>query len=395
MRKGQFNSRQASGRNAGALILLVFALCGAMLFPLNQLEAAPQEPASQRRLLSFEEGVTIVHAAKEYQRHAVGKPDCSHLAHEVYLLSGFPYFYESSFDLFSGSDNFVRVKSAQPGDLIVWPGHVGIVFDPVQHTFYSSVRSGLRAEFYDGRYWRGRGKPRFYRYIVGSLGSLGSPGLKTANYGNPKNPDSTQVLTVPIIEKSADTPRPSPTRRGKLDSKAEVVDSLVPATAATVFEIPPSILIETKQARPSSEEVADGISEVSDTSGNLLRADDLSKLRLPVVIYDQLNVERVEIKRDRGWAQVRMDCRASITAGRTDLKHRRETIRWELRRTESGWIGITPVDRAYVPRDVAVRNLAAQLARLTQSDSAANHEDAALRQEAQLASLLNELLKKR
>jgi hypothetical protein len=67
-------------------------------------------------------------------------------------------------------------------------------------------------------------------------------------------------------------------------------------------------------------------------------------------------------------------------------------VRWELRKTDSGWEAIAPADRAYVPSDVAVRNLAAQLARLTEGDRAPTHQEAVLRQESKLANLLSALL---
>jgi hypothetical protein len=44
---------------------------------------------------------------------------------------------------------------------------------------------------------------------------------------------------------------------------------------------------------------------------------------------------------------------------------------------------------------VAVRNLAAQLARLTERDSAAADQETVLRQESQLANLLSGLLEKK
>jgi len=53
----------------------------------------------------------------------------------------------------------------QPGDLVVWRGHVGIVISPVQHSFFSAMRSGRGVEFYDSPYWQGRGQPRFFRYL--------------------------------------------------------------------------------------------------------------------------------------------------------------------------------------------------------------------------------------
>jgi len=115
-------------------------------------------------------------------------------------------------------------------------------------------------------------------------------------------------------------------------------------------------------------------------------------LALPVVIFERLHVERLEIKRDHGWAHLQIDSRATIAGGETDYKRRREKVRWELRRTKSGWEAITPADRTYVPNDVAVRNLAAQLARLTERDSAEADQETVRRQESQLANLLSALL---
>jgi hypothetical protein len=131
---------------------------------------------------------------------------------------------------------------------------------------------------------------------------------------------------------------------------------------------------------------------LSNASGSVLRADDPLRLTLPVVIFERLRVERVEIKRDHGWVRLQIDSRATIASGKTEYKRRSEKVRWELRRTESGWEAITPADRTYVSNDVAVRNLAAQLARLTETDGDAAHSETVLRQESQLANLLSGLL---
>jgi hypothetical protein len=111
-----------------------------------------------------------------------------------------------------------------------------------------------------------------------------------------------------------------------------------------------------------------------------------------VVIFERLQVERLELKRGHGWARVQIDSKVSIAGGSMDFKRRGEKIRWELRRTESGWEAVRPTDRIYLPRDAAVRNLAAQLARLAESESAAAHQETVLQQESQLAKLLNALL---
>jgi len=64
----------------------------------------------------------------------------------------------------------------------------------------------------------------------------------------------------------------------------------------------------------------------------------------------------------------------------------------ELRRVTTGWEAVNPPDRAYVPRDLTVKSLAAQLAQLTQSEGAAAHQQEVVRQESQIANLLNILL---
>jgi len=161
---------------------------------------------------------------------------------------------------------------------------------------------------------------------------------------------------------------------------------------ATAFEVPSSIIIAQGNKRPTPEEVAEGISEVSDAFGSVLRSDDPLSIQLPVVIVEQFKVERVEVKRDHGWAHLEVESKVFLGSGSVHLKRQKEKVRWELRRTESGWEAVTPQDRNYVPHDVAVKNLAAQLARLTESDGAAAHREAVLRQESRLASLLSVLL---
>lgn len=377
--------------------LVGVVLCTVVLCAIR-VGASPQEPGSvPPRLLTSKQGLAIVNAAWDYEQQARGKPDCSHLVHQIYLLAGRDYPYASSFDLYAGSDSFRRVKAPQIGDLIIWPGHVGIVLDPAEHTFFSSVHSGLQAEFYDGPYWRARGRPRFYRYVIESSGSptFGSALATSRSRETPAQHNNNNVEPI-VKEGSDDLPSASKRqRKSDSDAAARVVGTTTAAARATAIETRPSILIATGQKQPTREEIAEGIAELSNTAGNVLRADDPLKLRLPVIITDHLEVERVEIRRDHGWAYVQVDYRMSIAGERAELQQRREKVRWELRRTESGWVVLTPVERAYVPCDVAVRILSAQLAQLTQGDGAPNREDRTVPQEAQLATLLNNLLNSR
>ena len=117
--------------------------------------------------------------------------------------------------------------------------------------------------------------------------------------------------------------------------------------------------------------------------------------RLPVVIFDQIRVERVQIKGERGWAEVRIESRAALGGGKMDRKRHHEKRRWELRHTATGWTAFTPLERVYMPRDAAVRILAEQLARLAAKENGSAPAPATLRQEAQLAAILNDLLKEK
>ena len=357
--------------------------------------ASATQGSSNSRLLSAQEGRAIVDAARDEDQPVRGAQDCSHLVHQMYLSAGFEYPYASSFELYAGNENFERVRKAQPGDLIVWPGHAGIVVDPLQHSFYSLVSTGLEAQDYEGSYWKSRGRPRFYRYKVENAEMpTVVKALASARASKSKKPRETAPASEersPVAASASNRPPKAASERTKVVYGLPALRE--PAVAPTTFEVPQSIIIAGGIKPPTSSQVAEGISELSNASGNVLRADDPTKLALPVVIFERLHVERLEIKREHGWAHLQIDSRATIAGGETDYKRRREKVRWELRRTKSGWEAIAPEDRAYVPNDVAVRNLAAQLARLTERDSAEADQETVRRQESQLANLLSALLK--
>lgn len=118
------------------------------------------------RLLSLKEGRTIVQEMSWADDEEGLSPDCSHLVHKLYEQAGHPYPYASSLDLYRGTGPFLRVRYAHPGDLVVWRGHVGIVVNPREHSFFSTTSSGARTENYRSGYWRARGYPHFFRYLT-------------------------------------------------------------------------------------------------------------------------------------------------------------------------------------------------------------------------------------
>lgn len=131
-------------------------------------------------LLNPDEGLAIIGAALE-SRHTDSSADCSNLVHTIYERAGFSYSYANSSELYGGIKAFRQVIHPQPGDLVVWRGHVGIVISPVQHSFFSAMRSGRGLEFYDSPYWAARGRPRFFRYLRATRPTLLSASTRDAN----------------------------------------------------------------------------------------------------------------------------------------------------------------------------------------------------------------------
>src|ERR1700741_1106315 len=380
---------KARGLAVGAGLICVYlmgALPGGAQVTASVRELGSDSPA---RLLNAEEGRSIADAAWEQNELPSGARDCSHFVHQVYLHAGFEYAYASSFDIYAGNENFQRVRIPQPGDMIVWPGHLGIIVDPVEHSFYSLVSTGWQTQDYEGPYWKSRGRPRFYRYRIAGADILSA--AKTPAAGQLSNAGK-QPKATPVVAERSPAESSAPDRLPKAVSERAPMSYRPPTLRSTAnavgpFEVPPSIIITTGNKSPTRNEVAQSISELSSGAGNVLRTDDLLKVAPPVLIVEQFSVERVEIKRDRGWAHLQVDLKVSIAGGEAHVKRQREKIRWELRHTESGWEAVAPLDRTYVPQDVAVKNLAAQLARLTGSDGAAPHRRTVLRQESQPANL--------
>jgi hypothetical protein len=97
--------------------------------------------------------------------HHTSRLDCTHWVHALYERAGLHYPYATSRTLFRGIGEFQRVLSPQPGDLIVWQGHAGIILDPLLGRFMSALRRGIRISSYLSSYWERRGSPRFFRYV--------------------------------------------------------------------------------------------------------------------------------------------------------------------------------------------------------------------------------------
>ena len=149
----------------------IAALCILAFLRLASIEAAAQKPrtpsgtvvpaqsdltsstpdSGSQHLLTRSEGRALVDMALSQTPPADDQPDCSHLINQIFAAAGLDYPYKTSFELYAGIPEFQQVRSPQPGDLIVWRGHVGLVVDPYEHSFYSSLGSGLQTQQYDAK----------------------------------------------------------------------------------------------------------------------------------------------------------------------------------------------------------------------------------------------------
>ncbi|HKW33166.1 MAG TPA: NlpC/P60 family protein [Candidatus Acidoferrum sp.] len=165
IRQSQPTGKQAVGQNGAAT-------------PQNQAtgqasgqkKQAPRPPAIPPgyRLLGLKEGRAIAEGIAWADDEEGLSPDCSHLVHTLYQQAGYPYPYASSLDLYRGTGPFLRVRYPHPGDLVVWRGHVGIIVNPREHSFFSTTSAGARTANYRSTYWRTRGYPHFFRYLTKS-----------------------------------------------------------------------------------------------------------------------------------------------------------------------------------------------------------------------------------
>jgi NlpC/P60 family len=398
MRQLRNNFPISSRFNLGDARTRALAVCAAWLccalpsIASGQTTAPPREAHPKVRLATAKEGRAIVTVVLAHEQPAPGAEDCSHLVHEIYERAGFVYPYASSNELYAGSESFARVKNPQPGDVIVWPGHAGIVFDVKHHLFYSVVRTGLETSDYEAPYWRARGRPRFYRYIVGNHAGIVTAKSLTATRAseNAERQDTGQVVEEASREEdsAAKKTATAAAERTAVYASADPETTRVAATTAP----PQSIAVGSGRKQPTREQIGAGISELSNTAANVLRTGDAAGGGTPVVILDRLQVESVEFKHDRGWAVVQVESRASIAEDQTDFTKRSEEVRWELRRGKSGWEAVSPADRTFVSRDAAVKSLSAQLAKLAQSSDGPEQAVSIRQQESRLAKLLSVIL---
>jgi NlpC/P60 family len=340
-------------------------------------------PASEEtpglRPIARTEGRKILDTIPTVDVESQSETDCSHLVHDIYEQAGFPYDYVTSRELYIGSKHFKRVHVPQTGDLVVWRGHVGIVIDPKQHSFFSFVSSGPDTQFYDSAYWRSRGVARFFRYLTekplhagGTLEAAGHPDHKPLQDDN-RSPDNRPPSEVsePVPERAS---HPVP-----------AVDTSSP----TAVETPREVVLRAAGKNPSPEEVAAAFVEMNQDSREFLRTRSLNSPGKSIVIYRELRVSAVQIKGKRGTALVRIESLAASPDAQTGSRIRWREQSLELEKTKRGWVMSSINDAAYVKREVALQVLSARLADLAKNTDATAEQE---REQAQIIHLLNLLV---
>jgi hypothetical protein len=329
------------------------------------------------RPIAKTEGRKILASIPTVDVESESETDCSHLVHDVYEQAGFPYDYVSSRDLYIGSTNFTRVRVPQVGDLVVWRGHVGIVIDPKQHSFFSFVRSGPDTQFYDSPYWRSRGIARFFRYVTEKPLYAGRT-LEAAGRADHK----------PLQGESGSSENHPPSKLSKpAPAHASHPVSAVAISNPTTVETPREIVFQVAGKNPSPEEVVAAFVEMNQDSGDSLRTGSLNNLGKSIIVYRELRASAVQIKGKHGTALVRIESLGIPADTQTGSQPRWREQSLEFEKTKRGWVMSPVPDAAYVKREVALKALSVRLADLTTGDNPEQE-----REQRQIIRLLNSMV---
>jgi NlpC/P60 family len=345
---------------------------------LGQNVRPPSAETSGPRPIARTEGRKIVSAIPTVDTKSESETDCSHLVHDVYEQAGFPYDYVSSRELYTGSTNFTRVRAPQAGDLVVWRGHIGIVIDPKERSFFSSVRSGPDTQFYDSPYWRSRGSARFFRYITEKPLRSGPTFEATRNTDHPPLQAASRSSESRPLSR---LPKPAPAPASNSAPAGE--------SSSPIIETPREIVLQVAGKNPSSDEVAAAFVEMIEDSGESLRTPSLNTLGKPIIVYREVRVSAMQIKGKRGTALVRIESIGATPNTQTGSQLRWKEQSLEFEKTKRGWVMSPIQEAAYVKREVALQVLSARLAELAQNPDATTEQE---REQKQIIRLLNLLI---
>jgi NlpC/P60 family protein len=329
----------------GTLKLAALQICLGATLAAQTASARPRDD-EMPQLLSRDQGQALADFALRYSAGVRPKPDCSHLVHMLYSRAGLNYPYEGSRVLHRGVPDFERVKTPQPGDLAVWLGHMGIVVSPEDKTFLSSVRSGIMTESWTNDYWSARGRPRFFRYIVGpqtdlalleELSTRRDRAATTASVRRTPRPEEPRVITEP-----ADAITASPDEDDN------------------VQKVPSVIVVIRQRSKPDKADVTAAFRQGGLDLARTLTNGGLLDPRRPVSIVERVEVKHLKISHDRGIVRLKLFETLTLDHGKTlpGLTIERELA---LNYRDGVWVVSDPLERLYIPRDKAVDVLESQL----------------------------------
>ena len=271
------------------------------------------------------------------------------------------------------------MRLPQAGDLVVWRGHVGIVIDPKEHSFFSSVRSGPDTQFYDSPYWRSRGIARFFRYVTEKPLRSGRT-LEATRHADQQ--------PLQAASRSSENRPPSRPPKPALAPASNSAPAAETSSSATV-ETPREIVLQVARKNPSPDEVVAAFVEMNQDSGESLRTRSLNSPGRSIIVYRELRVSAVQIKGKRGTALLRIESLGAPADSQTGslLRWREQSLEFE--KTKKGWVMSPIKDTAYVKREVALQVLSARLADLAKNTDAAPEQE---REQREIIRLLNLLV---
>jgi cell wall-associated NlpC family hydrolase len=391
--------------------ILLSVLLSSICLPVS--DESNFKPADARpRLVSAEEGEAIVQAAWELRRGLIPKPDCSHFVQAVYARAGFPYEYAASRDIFAGIDGFRKVKKPQAGDIVVWPGHIGIVIDAREHSFYSSVLSGFAIENYQSNYWIVRGNPRFYRLVVNNSPAAPGPvfsslaqarlasdqvplrltqpfpasaqpsGLTVEAYGRQPAHIAAQApapikANSPVHIKSEAPAQIEAQARAQITAQAPtqikaqapspIIAKAEAAPVATTNAAIHNEVLVTSRAIPSRREVLAAIIRSADDNGERLLQNSLLDSQPSVGVVDQFRIVSLDFEDNLGLADLEVNQIAAFRYGTVGPYRSTTRQRVILSRQAQGWILLDPQNLVFLNRRLAAVALSHQLATMSQA----------------------------
>ena len=259
---------------------------------------------------------------------------------------------------------------------MVWRGHVGIVSDPKEHSFFSFTRTGPDTQFYDSPYWRSRGSARFYRYVREK--PLRSGRTLEAKRGSEQEP-------LAVTGRSSENRPPSKLSKPVSASNAAFA---VDSSNSGADEIPREIVLQVAGKNPAPEEVVVAFGEMNRDSGKSLRKRGLSNPGRTTIVYGEVRVSAVEIKGKKGSALVSIETLGTSSGTQRDSQPHWSEITLDFEKTKKGWV-MGPVQETYVSREAALQALSARLAELAQNADATAEQE---REQKQIIRFLNLLV---